>query len=70
MHDPGNHSESHSQPFSTTTGLQRFLRQVEVDNWQFAWAEEQKVACCKTVGRGTQLQHVATLLVSVCFGQC
>jgi hypothetical protein len=41
-----------------------------VDNWQFAWAEEQKVACCKTVGRGTQLQHVATLLVSVCFGQC
>ena len=24
--------------------------EVEVDNWQFAWAEEQKVACCKSVG--------------------
>ena len=40
-------------------------RQVEVDNWQFAWAEEQKVACCKTVGWGTQLQRSWMFLVSV-----
>ena len=26
---------------------------MEVDNWQFAWAEEQKKACCKTVGLGS-----------------
>ena len=24
-----------------------------MDNWQFAWAEEQKKACCKTVGLGS-----------------
>lgn len=33
-------------------GYAEFDCTVEVDNWQFAWAEEQKVACCKTVGIG------------------
>lgn len=32
------------------TGWTFGATEVEVDNWQFAWAEEQKKACCKTVG--------------------
>lgn len=36
-----------------TDGLDVGATEVEVDNWQFAWAEEQKKACCKTVGLGS-----------------
>jgi len=31
---------------------------VEVDNWQFAWAEEQKQACCQTVGIGCKSDEI------------
>ena len=40
-------------------GYAEFDCTVEVDNWQFAWAEEQKKACCKTVGIGCKEDEVS-----------
>mmetsp|Transcript_12965 Transcript_12965/g.30808 ORF Transcript_12965/g.30808 Transcript_12965/m.30808 type:complete len:451 (+) Transcript_12965:63-1415(+) len=31
---------------------------VELDNWQFAWADEQKEACCQTVGVGCKSDEI------------
>ncbi|CAK9069748.1 Laminin-like protein epi-1 [Durusdinium trenchii] len=39
-------------------GCGEALELVEVENWQFAWAEEQKEACCKTVGVGCTEEKV------------
>eukprot|EP00913_Durusdinium_trenchii_P032761 g30669.t1 len=39
-------------------GYAEFDCTVEVENWQFAWAEEQKEACCKTVGVGCTEEKV------------